>query len=147
MSPEFLRAVVDTLLPGAEAQPGRAPLPSGSEAGLDLALYPGALRRVLDATAAAMGGATAFAGAAEGERVAVLRVVERDHPAAFRALVTALLADYCESPAVLTAFGWRTAPPQPEGHLVPEADAETGRRLDRVRQRAPLWRAPPSSPP
>jgi hypothetical protein len=147
MSPEFLRVVLDTLLPGTAVEQGRAPVPSGTEAGIDLARHAETARAVLDAIATAAGSAATFAGATEAERVAILRTVERGDPESFRLLVTALLVEYYETPAVLTAFGWRASPPQPQGHAVPEADAETERRLERVRQRAPAWRAPPSPPP
>ncbi|MBV9521469.1 MAG: hypothetical protein JO010_01665 [Alphaproteobacteria bacterium] len=143
MSPEFLRAIIDTLLPGMGAPEARGGmhLPSGSEAGIDLARHAASARPILDAIAVAAGGAAAFAGASEAARAAILRRVERDRPDPFRAFVTLVLAEYYETPAVLTALGWRAAPPQPMGHPLPAMDAETERRLDRVRRRAPLWRA------
>jgi len=137
MTPEFLRAVVDTLLPGEQ---GDAPLPSGTAAGVDLSKYAAAARPVLEAIAHAGGGAPAFAGAPETARVAILRTVEQELPDAFRALVTSVLADYYESPAALIAFGWRAEPPQPRGHVLPPTDEATHQRLDRVKRRARLWR-------
>jgi len=133
MTPEFLRAVVDTVLPG-EA------LPNAAAAGVDLAKYAETARPALDAIAAASGGAARFAAASETERVAMLRRVEREQPAAFRALIMPLLIDYYDAAAVLAALGWRGQPPQPQGHAVPSADEETLRRLERVRARQPLWR-------
>ena len=62
------------------------------------------------------GGEAAFAAAGEPDRVSVLKAAERDHPAAFRALVVSVLADYCESGATLAALGWLADPPQPRGH-------------------------------
>ncbi len=141
MTPEFLRAVVDTLLPGEQgAAPGTAALPSGSAAGVDLAKYAAAARPVLDAIARAAGGDAAFATASEVVRAAALRSVERELPDAFRALITPVLTDYYESAAVLIAFGWRAEPPQPRGHTLPPTDEPTRQRLDRVRRRAKLWR-------
>ena len=134
MTPEFLRAVVETVLPG-EA------LPSASAAGVDLARYAETARPALDVIAAASGGAARFAGASETERVAVLRRVEREQPSAFRALIMPLLIDYYDAAAVLAALFWRNEPPQPRGHAVPPEDCETLRRLERVRARPPLWRA------
>ena len=141
MTAEFLRAVVDTLLPGEQgAAPGSMALPSGSAAGVDLANYAAAARPVLDAIARAAGGAPAFATAPEVVRVAALRTVEQASPDAFGALVMPVLADYYESPAVLIAFGWRAEPPQPRGHVLPQSDESTHQRLDRVKRRAKLWR-------
>lgn len=137
MTPEFLRAVVDTLLPGEQ---GQAPLPSGSAAGVDLGKHAETVRSVLEAIAHAAGGGPAFARASEATRVAVLRSVEQELPDAFRALVTPVLADYYESPAVLIAFGWRAEPPQPQGYTLPPTDEGTLQRLDRVKQRVNLWR-------
>jgi len=140
-SPQFLRAVVDTLLPGETAKPsGRAALPSGSAAGLDPATYAKVARSALEAIVDAAGGASAFVRAAEADRIAVLRDVERKLPVPFRTLLAPVLADYYESRAVIAAFGWRAEPPQPRGHPLPPADEETHRRLDRVRQRGKLWR-------
>jgi hypothetical protein len=138
MTPEFLRAVVDTLLPGEQ---GRAPLASGSIAGVDLSKYVAAARPVLEAIAQAAGGVAAFAEASEATRVAALRTVEQELPDAFRAFVTSLLADYYESAAVIIAFGWRDEPPQPQGHVLPLTDEVTHQRLDRVRRRAKMWRS------
>ncbi len=141
MTPEFLRAVVDTLLPGEQGDAlGTVALPSGSAAGVDLANYAASARPVLDAIARAAGGAAAFATASEVVRAAALRSVERGLPDEFRSLVTPVLADYYESAAVLIAFGWRAEPPQPRGHAVPSTDEATHQRLDRVRRRAKLWR-------
>lgn len=141
MTPEFLRAVVDTLLPGEQGDaPGSVALPSGSAAGVDLANYATAARPVLDAIAPTAGGAPAFANASEAVRAAALRTVEQSLPAAFRTLVTLVLADYYESTAVLVAFGWGTEPPQPRGHALPPTDEATHQRLDRVKRRAKLWR-------
>jgi hypothetical protein len=141
MTPEFLRAVVDTLLPGEQGDaPGTVTLPSGSAAGVDLANYAAAARPALDAIARAAGGAAAFATASEVVRAAALRSVERELPDAFKALVTPVLADYYESAAVLIAFGWRPEPPQPQGHALRPTDEATHQWLDRVRRRAKLWR-------
>ena len=141
MTPEFLRAVVDTLLPGEQGDaPASAALPSGSAAGVDLAKYAAAARPVLDAIARAAGGAPAFARASEAARAAALSTVEQNLPDAFRALVTPVLTDYYESPAVLIAFGWRAEPPQPLGHALPPTDEVTHQQLDRVKRRNKLWR-------
>jgi hypothetical protein len=140
-TPEFLRAVLDTLLPGESADPPvPAALPSGSAAGVDPATYAKAARPALEAILRAAGSTSAFAAASDADRIAMLRNVERELPGPFRTLLAPLLADYYESPAVIAAFGWRPDPPQPRGHTLPPADEATHRRLDRVRQRGKLWR-------
>jgi hypothetical protein len=132
MTPEFLAAVIDTLLPGD------AVLPSGTNAGVALAA--GTHAAVLEAVLAQAGGLDAFTRAAAPARAAALQAVERTHPEAFRALLVAALSDYYESAPVLASLGWRTDPPQPTGHTVPTMDAPTWKHLERVRQRDRLWR-------
>jgi hypothetical protein len=85
-------------------------------------------------------GAEAFTAAMESARVAAIHSVERAMPNASRALLSTLLADYYESPPVLTAMGWRAEPPQLGGHAMPEQVAMTAERLNRVRSRGKLWR-------
>jgi len=132
MTPEFLAAVIDTLLPGDDV------LPSGTVAGVQLAAD--AHRSILDAIATDAGGMIAFVGADEASRASVMRRVERATPDGFRALLVALSSDYYESTAVLAALGWRIEPPQPSGHSIPHGSDATTRQLERVRQRQKLWR-------
>jgi hypothetical protein len=131
MSPEFRRAVVDTVLPG------EAGLPSGSAAGVTTAE---ATAPILLGLAAALGGEEAFANASEAARTDALRNIERERPDTFRSFVAALLSDYYESPVVLTALGWSTAPPQPHGHPMPQDPDDVATLLERVQQRGALWR-------
>jgi hypothetical protein len=86
MTPAFLAAVIDTLLPGDDV------LPSGTGAGVTLAAD--AHAAVLEAISTQAGGMDAFAGALEPAHVAILRAVECAHPEAFRALLVAVLSDY-----------------------------------------------------
>jgi hypothetical protein len=134
MTPEFLTAVIDALLPGDDM------LPSATRAGLDPATYAASHRAALDVIAAEAKTFELFIRADEKVRTAILRAAERAAPDAFRVLLVALLTDYYEAPAVLTALGWRTDPPQPVGHAVPKLDDATAARLERMRQRAKLWR-------
>jgi hypothetical protein len=134
MTPEFLAAIIDTLLPGDYA------LPSGTRAGLDPAAYAHSHRSVFDAIVAQAGGSHSFAGATEGKRVGILQAVERLHPDAFRVLVVVVLSDYYESSAVLTALRWRADPPQPVGHILPEIDKRMREQLERLTQRGRRWR-------
>jgi hypothetical protein len=132
MTPEFLAAVIDTLLPGDGA------LPSGTAAGLPLTSYAESHRPVLEAIAAHAG--ESFIQAGEAARATALQAVERSMPDVFRALLTAVLSDYYESELVLTALGWPSHPPQPTGHAVAVIDDATAARLDRVARRGRLWR-------
>ena len=134
MTPEFLAAVIDTLLPGDDV------LPSGTAAGI---LPPGmeeAHRSILDAIAAEAGGIAAFVHAGESTRAAVVGRVERTAPDRFRALLVALSSDYYESATVLTALGWRIEAPQPAGHSIPHGIDTMAPQLERVRSRGKLWR-------
>ena len=134
MTAEFFAAVIDTLLPGDDA------LPSGTRAGLDPIAYTASHRALFEAIGAQAGSSEAFLRADENTRNMAVRAVERTAPDAFRAFLTAVLSDYYEAPAALTALGWRVDPPQPSGHCVPAIDEPTTQRLDRVRRRGKLWR-------
>lgn len=124
----FLDAVLDTLLPGVEG------LPKGSKIGLDAAPHTEALRLV----ASEAGGEASFVTASAGARADILRRVEA-RPTV-QTLVAAALTRYYQSEAVITAMGWRTAPPQPTGHKVAATDAATWERLERVKARGRIWR-------
>lgn len=130
MTPEFLAAVIDALLPGDEV------LPSGTAAGLNLNNHAAAHRQLLEAVAAAT-----FVHGDAGTRMRVLQSVEQRMPDAFRSFVTAVLADYYESATVLAALGWPAAPPQPAGHGPAGMDEGTRAALRRVAGRGRLWRA------
>ena len=142
MTPEFLSAVVDTLLPGDAATP---PLPSGTEVGIaeKLAehLVAGRDRArcevVLRAIADAARGEDAFVRADPAGRISCLERVETEMPVPFRTLVSLVLQDYYETDAVLLAVGLRTEPPQPDGHVIAPFDETL---LDPVRRRGPMWR-------
>lgn len=124
----FLDAVLDTLLPGADG------LPAGSRVGLDPAAHAEALR-VIGAEA---GSDDAFVAASPDARSEILRRVET-RPA-FQALAAAALTRYYQSEAVVTAMGWRLAPPQPAGHKVAATDPATWERLEKVKARKRIWR-------
>jgi hypothetical protein len=134
MTPEFLAAVIDTLLPGDDA------LPSATRAGLDPTAYASAHRGIFDAIAAQAGGPEAFVAADEGSRIAALQAIERTAPATLRTLLTSVVSDYYEAPPVLAGLGWHSRPPQPAGHIVSPPDALTAEQLERVRNRGRLWR-------
>ena len=141
MKPDFLRAVVDTLLPGEAVAPAGVPsLPAGSPAGVDLAPHAESLTSVLAAIARAAGGESDFPAADENRRTAILQSVQRDMPEAFARLLGVVLPDYYEAPAVLNALGWRSEPPQPMGHAVPAMDDATLARLERVKSGGRRWR-------
>lgn len=135
MTPEFIAAVIDMLLPGDEV------MPRGSAAGVDLDELAAAHSTVLCAIAAQAGGDASFVHTAESLRGTILESVERATPDAFRALLVAVLSNYYEAPSVLTALGWRIDPPQPAGHAVQEPDHVTADQLERVRRQGRIWRA------
>lgn len=141
MTPGFMSAVVDTLLPGDRGVP---PLPTGTAAGVATKLEhliagrDRALRDVvLQAIASAARGEDAFLRADAAGRIASVRQVEVDMPGPFQALVALVLRDYYEAEMVLLAMGWRTEPPQPEGHVLPPFDEAL---LEPVRRRGRMWR-------
>jgi hypothetical protein len=141
MTPEFVGAVVDTLLPGdAGGADGEPPLPPASATGIDLSALIESRSAVLEAIARQAGGAEAFIAAAEPARIATIQAIERAMPDAFRTLLSALLADYYESPVVLAAMGWRTDPPQPQGYAMSDLSDAAFERLARVQARGKLWR-------
>jgi len=141
VTPTFLSAVVDALLPGDR---GASPLPTGTAAGVATKLEhlvagrDRALRDVvLQAIASGAGGEEAFLQADAAGRPAFVRRVEVEMPGAFRALVALVLQDYYEAEIVLLAMGWRAEPPQPEGHVLPPFDEAL---LGPVRRRGRMWR-------
>ena len=134
MTRVMLLAMLDTLLPGDEAEP---PLPSASEAALDLKN----LERLAEPVVSALGDSDGFLMASPADRVARLRAVEQSAPDAFKALLAEALATYYEAAPVIAALGWRVAPPQPHGHDVAAIEDATLRTLDKVKVRGQLWRA------
>jgi hypothetical protein len=142
VTPGFLSAVVDTLLPGDDHPPE---LPTGTAAGvaarLAAHLVAGRDRArheaVLGAIASAARGEEAFLRAAAAERIDTLRRVEAEMRGPFQALLALVLQDYYEAEAVLLAMGWRAEPPQPQGHALPPFDEAL---LKPVRRRSRMWR-------
>ena len=141
MNPAFIAAVADALLPGDSGGPaGEPPLPPASMAGIDIAAIAQTHRAVFEAIAMQCNGAEAFAAATEAARIAAIQAIERAMPDAFRTLLSALLADYYESPPVLNAMGWRSEAPQPQGHTLPRLGEAAFEQLGGVRARGKLWR-------
>jgi hypothetical protein len=139
---EFLRAGVDTLLPGDDGDP---PLPNGTAAGVTAKLAEQLAtgrdrephRAVLEAIAAAARSEDAFVRADAEERTAAVQRVESALKGSFEALVSLVLQDYYETEAALLAMGWRREPPQPQGHVLPPFDETL---LEPVKRRGRLWR-------
>jgi hypothetical protein len=69
-----------------------------------------------------------------------LVTLEQSYPTEFRALVMALIKPYYESSQVLEAMGWRSAPPQPRGHVIAAMDQALAPVLARIAERKRLWR-------
>jgi hypothetical protein len=139
MTPAFLAAVLEALLPGDAAG-----VPGGREAGIDLAAHAEAAA-MLQLIAVTAGSEEAFLAAPPAVQHAALAAAETNSPEQFRRFLQPILADYCETPAVLAAFGGLAEPPQPEGRALEEMDAEILAALDRVRIRGRIWRDPQSS--
>jgi hypothetical protein len=141
MTPAFIAAVADTLLPG---DPGgrynEPPLPPASAAGIDLISIAKSHGAVFEAIARQADSPDAFAAAAESARIVAVQSVERAMPDAFRALLSALLAEYYESPVTLTAMDWRVDPPQPHGHELYFGHPAVRLATYRVHNRGKLWR-------
>jgi len=142
VTPEFMSAVLDTLLPGDRGAP---PLPSASAAGVAAKLEylvsgrDRALRDlVLQAIASAARSEEAFSRMDAAGRIACVRLVEAEMPGPFRALVAVVLQEYYEAEIVLLAMGWRAEPPQPQGHLLPPFDEAL---LAPVKRRGRIWRS------
>jgi len=137
VTPEFLSAVVDTLLPGDHSA---TPLPTGTAAGVTAKLERlggTAHDTVLIAIARVGHGEEAFVRADAAGRIASVRLVEAEMPEAFRALIAFVIRDYYEAEPVLLAMGWRAEPPQPAGHSLPPFDQTL---LELVKRRARMWR-------
>lgn len=141
MSPAFLAAVIDTILPGEpEIAADGLPLPRGSEACRLSAEHVDAHRSVLQLILNRGGGDFGFVDAGNGERTAVLAAIEREASAPFRRLVVDLLQDYFDSPSVLKAMGAHTHPPQPRGRDLAATDNDTIALLESVRAKGTIWR-------
>lgn len=145
MSPDFLDAVLTTMLPGGEVGSGRVlPDPAALGLGSRLADHLGAhpwrvqLAEALAAIAAEAGGEAAFVAADATRRTELLRRAEQAESQPFGLLVHIAVADFYDHPQVVTAFGWRAAPPQPTGHTLDPLDPEL---LAPVRARGPIWRS------
>jgi hypothetical protein len=129
MKPSHLRILADLILPGDETG-----LPSGS-------LIPDVMAALAQSTSP-IRTLTAdhpdFADASK--RQGVLMSLETEHPQEFRDFVLSLIKAYYESGHVLEAMGWRSAPPQPEGHKIAPMDETLAPALARIAERKRLWR-------
>ena len=134
MSEALLSAIADTLLPGD------AKVPAASRAGIDLDKHAQRAAPIAAAVVRLAGSEQSFISSDEAKRIALLQSVQRELPDAFTALLSDLLPDYYEAPAVIEALGWPSRPPQPQGHVLLDMDAATGSRLEKVRLRRKIWR-------
>jgi hypothetical protein len=138
MAPEFLAALVDTLVPGGALSNG-VTAPPASAIDVDWMNLESRHPAILASIAAAGGGRGAFIASDERARTRLLENLQTAHPEAFTALVATVLVLYYEDPAVLAAFGWSPDPPQPHGHTLPRFDEKL---LAPVKARGQLWRDP-----
>ena len=129
MTPTLPRLLADLILPGDENG-----LPPGS-------LVPDVMAVMVESTSPIKelaGGHPDFAEA--NMRPGILMDLETEHPQEFRDFVLSLIKAYYESGPVLEAMGWRSAPPQPQGHQVAPMDEALAPALARVAERKRLWR-------
>ena len=143
--PSFLRTVVDVLLPGLAAEGNKPAIPSASSLDIHLQLaehlktHPDrvelakALQFIIDFA----GGADALGQMDEIGAAVAVGSVEHKENALFMILLNLVSADYYEHPVVLTAFGWRPTPPQPEGYTLLPMDESL---LEQVKASPPIWR-------
>jgi hypothetical protein len=129
MTPAHLRLLADLILPGDEAG-----LPPGS-------LVPDVMAVMARSTSpirALAGDHPDFPDASK--RRGIVTRLEAEHPQEFRDFVLSLIKAYYESGHVLEAMGWRSAPPQPQGHKVAPMDEALASALARVAECKRLWR-------
>jgi|SRR5687768_16224671 hypothetical protein len=129
MNPSRLQLLADLILPGDETG-----LPAGS-------LIPDVMDVLARSTSpikALVGSHPDFADA--GKRRDLLTTLESTHPQEFRDFVLGLIKAYYESGQVLEAMGWRSAPPQPQGHVLAPMDEALASSLARIAERRRLWR-------
>ena len=129
MTPAQLRILADLLLPG-DAQG----LPPGSFVP-DVML---ALSEQISPIKGLAGSHPDFD--EESKRAKLLSQLEQTHKQEFRDLVMAVIKPYYESGPVLEAMGWRSAPPQPQGHKVVPMEETLSRELAKVAARKRIWR-------
>ncbi|MEM7127261.1 MAG: gluconate 2-dehydrogenase subunit 3 family protein [Chloroflexota bacterium] len=143
---DFLRAVVDTLLPGLPGSDQTIALPAASEIGVDrqlahhLATHNNReqLSQVLEAIAEKSDEMSVFVEADEEASTNILRNVETADQQAFQALLFVVSADYYENEEILRTLGWFARPPQPDGYPLSPFDETL---LAPVKGRQKHWRS------
>jgi hypothetical protein len=129
MTPAHLRHLADVILPG-----DKTGLPPGSH-------IPDVMAVMAQSTSLIKALAADHPDFAEvTKRPGVLMGLEAEHPQEFRDFALALIKSYYESGQVLEAMGWRSAPPQPQGHKIGPMDEALAPALAKVAQRKRLWR-------
>ena len=129
MTPAHPRLLADLILPGDDNG-----LPPGS-------LVPDVMAVMAQSTSPIKELAGDHPDFAEADkRLGILMGLETQHPQEFRDFALPLIKAYYESGQVLEAMGWRSAPPQPQGHQVAPMDEALAPALARVAERKRLWR-------
>jgi hypothetical protein len=142
-NPAFLRALVDTLLPGGASAHG-VTLPAASELEIDRQLadclgdHHAEIVKAVECIAAQAGGEGAFLCTDPSSRASAIATAQTQQPAAVANLISQCLTAYYEHPHVIEAFGWTSAPPQPAGHALAPFDVDL---LAPVRARGHIWRS------
>lgn len=129
MTPTHLRLLADLILPGDDTG-----LPPGSRIPDVMAVLVASPSPIKELSC----NHPDFAD--ESRRQAILVTIEQTYPQDFRDFVLSLIKAYYESGQVLEAMGWRSAPPQPQGHVIAPMDAALKPALALVAQRKRLWR-------
>jgi hypothetical protein len=129
MTPAHLRLLADLILPGDEMG-----LPPGS-------LVPDVMAVMVQSAPTILAQAADHPDFAEAsKRHRIIARLEAEYPQEFRDFVLSLIKAYYESGQVLEAMGWRSAPPQPQGHKVAPMDEALAPALACVAKRKRLWR-------
>ena len=129
MMPAHMRLLADLILPG-----DRSGLPPGS-------LVPDVMAVMVQSTSPIRALACDHPDFAEpSKRRGILMALETEQPQEFRDFALSLIKAYYESGQALEALGWRSAPPQPQGHKIAPMDEALAPALARVAERKRLWR-------
>jgi len=139
MNAQFLRAVVDTLLPGGQFSNGVSAPPASTVGGADFLQRElrGPISDTVQRIETRAGGEAAFTQADHDLRTMILRHVQETFSDDFSLFATAMITFYYEHPLVIEAYHWRVEPPQPRGHQLATLDDDL---LAPVRMRGSIWR-------
>ena len=129
MTPAHRRLLADLILPGDQAG-----LPPGS-------IVPDVMAVMVESASPIIALACDHPDFADAsKRPGIIMALETERPQEFRDFALSLIKAYYETGQVLEAMGWRSSPPQPQGHKIAPMDAALAPALSRVAERKRLWR-------